>query len=181
MAAGGGGHGDPPGGRARERYEPAGALLVGKHLGDDGDTESVPDEVEQVEEYWQVLLDLKAQGKVRAVGLSNHDAKQLAAAEALGHVDSLQPPFSLINRDVADEIAWCVAHDTGVIVYSPMQSGLLTGAFTAERAAALPAGDWRSRDAEFTGGRLQRNLALVEALRPIADRHATNVATIAVA
>lgn len=136
---------------------------------------------ESVEEYWQVLLDLKTQGKVRAVGLSNHDSKQLAAAETLGHVDSLQPPFSLINRDAVDEIAWCHAHDTGVIVYSPMQSGLLTGAFTAERAATLPANDWRSRDAEFTGDRLQRNLALVDALRPIAERHATNVATVAVA
>jgi aryl-alcohol dehydrogenase-like predicted oxidoreductase len=136
---------------------------------------------EPVEEYWQVLLDLKAAGKVRAVGLSNHDTKQLEVAAALGHVDSLQPPYSLINRDAGDEIAWCRAHDTGVIVYSPMQSGLLTGAFTAERAAALPAGDWRSRDAEFTGRQLRRNLALVDALRPIADRHATTVAAVAVA
>lgn len=136
---------------------------------------------EPVEEYWQVLLDLKAQGKVRAVGLSNHDTKQLEAAEALGHVDSLQPPFSLINRDAVDEIGWCHAHDTGVIVYSPMQSGLLTGAFTAERAAALPTGDWRSRDAEFNDEQLHRNLALVDALRPVADRHAANVASVAVA
>jgi aryl-alcohol dehydrogenase-like predicted oxidoreductase len=136
---------------------------------------------EPVEEYWQVLLDLKTEGKVRAVGLSNHDIKQLDVAEALGHVDSLQPPFSLINRDAVDELAWCRAHDTGVICYSPMQSGLLTGAFTAERSAALPAEDWRSRDAEFHGGQLRRNLALVDALRPIADRHATTVATIAVA
>jgi aryl-alcohol dehydrogenase-like predicted oxidoreductase len=136
---------------------------------------------EPVDEYWQVLLDLKAHGKVRAVGLSNHDTKQLGVAEALGHVDSLQPPFSLINRDATDEIAWCRVHDTGVIGYSPMQSGLLTGTFTAERAAALPTGDWRSRDAEFSGDQLHRNLALVDALRPVADRHATNVATIAVA
>ena len=136
---------------------------------------------EPVEQYWQVLLDLKAEGKVRAVGLSNHDTKQLEVAEALGHVDSLQPPYSLINRDAADEIAWCHAHGTGVIVYSPMQSGLLTGAFTAERAAALPPGDWRSGDADFNGEQLRRNLALVEALRPIADRHATSVGTVAVA
>jgi aryl-alcohol dehydrogenase-like predicted oxidoreductase len=136
---------------------------------------------EPVEEYWQVLLDLKAQGKVRAVGLSNHDTKQLAAAEALGHVDSLQPPFSLINRDATEEIDWCRDHDNGVIVYSPMQSGLLTGAFTPERAAALPAGDWRARDAEFSGAQLHRNLALVDALRPIADRHGTNVASVAIA
>jgi aryl-alcohol dehydrogenase-like predicted oxidoreductase len=136
---------------------------------------------EPVEEYWRALLDLKSQGKVRAVGLSNHDAKQLDTAEALGHVDSLQPPFSLINRDAVDEIDWCAANGTGVIVYSPMQSGLLTGAFTGQRAASLPADDWRSRDAEFTGEQLRRNLALVDALRPIADRHGTNVATVAVA
>ena len=136
---------------------------------------------EPVAEYWQVLLDLKAEGKVRAVGLSNHDRGQLEVAESLGHVDSLQPPFSLINRAATDEIDLCHAHHTGVIVYSPMQSGLLTGAFTARRAATLPADDWRSRDAEFTGERLHHNLALVDALRPVADRHATTVATVAVA
>jgi aryl-alcohol dehydrogenase-like predicted oxidoreductase len=135
---------------------------------------------EPVEEYWQALLDLKSQGKVRAVGLSNHDTKQLDTAEALGQVDSLQPPFSLINRDAIDEIGWCHAHGTGVIVYSPMQSGLLTGAFSQRRSASLPTDDWRSRDAEFTGDQLRRNLALVDALRPIADRHATTVATIAI-
>jgi aryl-alcohol dehydrogenase-like predicted oxidoreductase len=79
-------------------------------------------------------------------------------AEASGHVDALQLPFSLINRDAADEIAWCDAHHTGVIVYSPVRSGLLTGAFTAERAAALPAGDWRSRDDGFSGARNPRQV-----------------------
>jgi aryl-alcohol dehydrogenase-like predicted oxidoreductase len=140
-----------------------------------------PAAAEPVEEYWQVLLELKAEGKVRAVGLSNHDRRQLDTAEALGHVDSLQPPFSLINRAATDEIGWCDAHRTGVIVYSPMQSGLLTGAFSAARAAALPADDWRSRDAEFTGEQLHRNLALVDALRPVADRHNSTVAAVAVA
>src|SRR5581483_7707609 len=105
-----------------------------------------------LEVYWQTLLDLKAEGKVRAVGLSNHDAAQLEAAERLGHVDALQPPFSLIRREVAErELPWCTARRTGVIVYSPMQSGLLTGTFTAERAARLPADDWRSRSPEFRG------------------------------
>ena len=113
--------------------------------------------------------------------MSNHDRRQLEAAEALGHVDSLQPPFSLINRAATDEIDWCLTHQTGVIVYSPMQSGLLTGAFTAQRAAMLPADDWRSRDPEFQGAQLHRNLALVDALRPVADRHATTVAAVAVA
>ena len=81
----------------------------------------------------------------------------------------------------AHELPWCVAHDAGVIVYSPMQSGLLTGAFTAERAARLPAGDWRSRSPDFTGEGLRRNLALAAALKPIAERRGTTVAAVAVA
>lgn len=135
-----------------------------------------------LEAYWQTLLDLKAEGKLRAVGLSNHDAAQLALAEGLGHVDTLQPPFSAIRRGVAAaELPWCDAHQTGVIVYSPMQSGLLSGRFTAERAAALPADDWRSRGEQFTGDKLARNLKLAEALKPIAARHETSVAAVAVA
>ena len=135
-----------------------------------------------LEDYWRTLLDLKAEGKLRAVGLSNHDAPQLATAEGLGHVDTLQPPFSAIRRGVAAaELPWCDAHETGVIVYSPMQSGLLSGRFTAERAAALPADDWRSRGDDFTGDRLARNLKLAEALKPIAARYDTSVATVAVA
>lgn len=135
-----------------------------------------------LEAYWQALLDLKKEGKVRAVGLSNHDAAQLEAAESLGHVDTLQPPFSAIRREVARaELPWCHAHETGVIVYSPMQSGLLSGRFTVERARALPKDDWRSRDAEYSGDKLVRNLKLADALKPIADRHNTTVAAVAVA
>src|SRR5207245_6376709 len=108
----------------------------------------------------------KEEGKVRAVGLSNHDVAQLEAAERLGHVDALQPPFSAIRREVAAaELPWCAAHGTGVIVYSPMQSGLLTGAFNLDRAARLGADDWRSRSAAFTGQGLRRNLALADADR----------------
>ena len=134
-----------------------------------------------VETYWQTLLDLKREGKVRAVGLSNHSVAQLDKAEALGHVDTLQPPFSAINRSAASELAWCAGHRTGVIVYSPMQSGLLTGAFDARRAKALPTDDWRARSPNFTGEGLKRNLALAAALKPIAKRHATTVAAVAVA
>jgi aryl-alcohol dehydrogenase-like predicted oxidoreductase len=135
-----------------------------------------------VEDYWAALLDLKAQGKVRAVGLSNHNVAQLEAAERLGHVDTLQPPFSAIRREFAgNELPWCVAHDTGVIVYSPMQAGLLTGAFSQERAARLPADDWRSRDAEFTGDKLKRNLKLAETMRAVAERHGTTAAAVAAA
>ncbi len=135
-----------------------------------------------LEDYWGTLLQLKDEGRVRAVGLSNHDVTQLEAAERLGHVDTLQPPFSAIRREVAAaELPWCAAHGTGVIVYSPMQSGLLTGSFSAQRAAQLDAGDWRSRSPDFTGAGLRRNLALAEALRPIAQRHGATVAAVAVA
>jgi aryl-alcohol dehydrogenase-like predicted oxidoreductase len=133
-------------------------------------------------EYWQTLLDLRAEGKIRAAGLSNHNVEQLEAAERLGHVDTLQPPFSAIHRDVAAaELPWSEEHNTGVIVYSPMQAGLLTGAFSRQRAAGLAADDWRSHSPDFTGDGLLRNLALADALRPIAARHGTTVAAVAVA
>lgn len=135
-----------------------------------------------IEEYWQELLNLKKEGKVRAVGLSNHNVAQLEAAERIGHVDTLQPPFSAIRRDfAANELPWCLTHDTGVIVYSPMQAGLLTGAFTAERAANLPANDWRSRNAEFSGEKLKANLALAETMRQVGERHGTTAAAAAIA
>jgi aryl-alcohol dehydrogenase-like predicted oxidoreductase len=136
----------------------------------------------QIELYWQTLLDLKREGKVAAVGLSNHNAAQLTAAERLGHIDTLQPPFSAIKRNAgAAELPWCDLHGTGVIVYSPMQSGLLSGSFSAARAASLPANDWRSRNADFTGEALTRNLVVAEAMRGVAERHRTTVAAVAVA
>jgi aryl-alcohol dehydrogenase-like predicted oxidoreductase len=135
-----------------------------------------------LDEYWQTLLDMKQEGKVRAIGLSNHNVAQLEDAERLGHVDTLQPPFSAIRRDAAaDVLPWCAEHDTGVIVYSPMQSGLLTGRFSEERAASLPADDWRSRNAEFKGDNLKRNLSLVDVLRRIAERHGSTVPATAIA
>jgi aryl-alcohol dehydrogenase-like predicted oxidoreductase len=141
-----------------------------------------PDDGAPLEDYWGTLLELKEEGKARAVGLSNHDAAQLEQAERLGHVDTLQPPFSAIERDAAAaELPWCAEHGTGVIVYSPMQSGLLTGAFTEARAARLDESDWRSGHPDFTGEGLRRNLALADALRPVAARHETTVAAVAVA
>ena len=135
-----------------------------------------------LEEYWQTLLELKREGKVRAVGLSNHDAQQLERAESIGHVDTLQPPFSAIRRNAAArELPWCAAHDTGVIVYSPMQAGLLSGRFSAERAHALPQDDWRSRSPEFSGERLQRNLRLADAMRAVAERRGVGSAAVAIA
>jgi aryl-alcohol dehydrogenase-like predicted oxidoreductase len=135
-----------------------------------------------VERYWETLVALRQEGKVRAVGLSNHDVRQLETAEAIGHVDTLQPPFSAIRRDVAGKgLPWCERHGTGVIAYSPMQSGLLTGTFSDARAAELPKDDWRSRSDQFMAPALQRNLALADALRPIAARHGTTVSSVAVA
>ncbi|QKG19209.1 aldo/keto reductase [Actinomadura verrucosospora] len=133
-----------------------------------------------LEEYWQVMADLKAEGKVRAIGLSNHSADLLERAEKVAHVDAVQPPFSAINRSAAAEIAWAHAHGTGVIVYSPLQSGLLTGAFSAERVASLPAGDWRAAHRDFTTG-LAANLRLADALRPVAGRRGATVPEVAIA
>lgn len=133
-----------------------------------------------LEEYWHTLMELKRAGKVRAVGLSNHKCEQLERAERLGHVDSLQPPFSAIRRHSAAEIAWCHEHETGVIVYSPMQAGLLTGAFTLQRARSLPAHDWRAQNEQFTGDALTRNLKLAGALKPVAARHGATLAAVAV-
>lgn len=141
-----------------------------------------PAEDAAVEEYWGTLLEMKAEGKVRAVGLSNHDVSGLEAAEAVGHVDSLQPPLSLVRREALDAVVpWCAEHGTGVIVYSPMQAGLLSGAFSAERVASLPKGDWRTRDAAFQGVALEATLALVDALRPVAERHGSSVASVSIA
>ena len=135
-----------------------------------------------VEESWAVMQRLVEEGKVRLAGVSNFDVALLDRCEAIRHVDSLQPPFSLIRRDTgASQIPWCAAHDTGVIVYSPMQSGILTDRFSADRVAAMAPDDWRRRSPQFQEPALSRNLALRDALRPIAQRHDTSVAAVAVA
>lgn len=141
-----------------------------------------PDDDVAIEDYWATMVELKAAGKVRAIGLSNHGRGLLDRAEAVGHVESLQPAFSAIHRSAAaDELPWCADHGTGVVVYSPMQSGLLSGGFTRERAAELPDDDWRSRSADFAGAGLDRNLGLAAAMRPVARRHDVSVAAVAIA
>jgi aryl-alcohol dehydrogenase-like predicted oxidoreductase len=135
-----------------------------------------------VEESWGEMSRLIDEGKVRAGGVSNFDVGLLTRAERIRHVDSLQPPFSLINRHSgADVIPWCASSGTGVIVYSPMQSGILTDGFSRERVQRMDAEDWRPRSPEFQEPRLSRNLALRDALRPIAARHGVSVAAVAVA
>jgi aryl-alcohol dehydrogenase-like predicted oxidoreductase len=121
-------------------------------------------------------------GKVRLAGLSNFTAAMLERCEAVRHVDSLQSPYSLIRRDLAArEIPWCAAHGTGVICYSPMQSGILTDSFSAARVARLSEEDWRRRSPEFREPKLSANIELRDGLRPIAQRHRTTVSAIAVA
>ena len=135
-----------------------------------------------VDDSWAAMVRLVEEGKVRAAGVSNFDVTLLDRCEATRHVDSLQPPFSLVNRTAAHrEIPWCASHDTGVICYSPMQSGLLTDDFTAARVSSLAADDWRRRAPEFQPPHLDRNLALRDALRPIAKRHGASVSSIAIA
>jgi aryl-alcohol dehydrogenase-like predicted oxidoreductase len=135
-----------------------------------------------IEDSWAEMQRLVGEGKVRTAGVSNFDVALLERCEVVRHVDSLQPPFSLIRRDTgASQIPWCAAHDTGVIVYSPMQSGILTDRFSAERVAAMALDDWRRRSPQFNEPALSRNLALRDALRPIAKRHDTTVSSIAVA
>ena len=141
-----------------------------------------PSEDIPLEESWGEMLRLKEDGLAAQVGLSNHWVDQLAAAEASGPVETLQPPFSMIKRTAGDTVLpWCADHGTGVICYSPMQAGLLTGAFTKERATALPQNDWRREHPEFQGETLDRNLALAEALKPVAEKHAVSQGTIALA
>ena len=135
-----------------------------------------------VEESWGEMSRLIDEGKVRAGGVSNFNVGLLWRAERVRHVDSLQPPFSLIHRkSAADVIPWSAAHGTGVIVYSPMQSGILTDFFSHERVERMAADDWRRRNAEFQQPLLGRNLALRDALGPIASRHGVSIAAVAVA
>jgi aryl-alcohol dehydrogenase-like predicted oxidoreductase len=135
-----------------------------------------------VEDTWGEMSRLVDEGKVRAIGVSNFGVDLLERCEKVRHVDSLQPPFSLIHRGSAiDVIPWAEAHGTGVIVYSPMASGLLTDSFSRERVEAMGEKDWRRQSDSHTEPALTHNLALRDALRPIAARHQTTVSAIAVA
>lgn len=129
-----------------------------------------PDPDEDLEEGWQTMAELQKEGKVRFIGVSNFNVNQLRRVMAIAPVSSLQSPYSLVNREIEREILpFCQQHNIGVLVYSPMQSGLLSGQMTRERIAALPDNDWRKHDAEFQEPRLSRHLALVEKLREIAQ------------
>jgi aryl-alcohol dehydrogenase-like predicted oxidoreductase len=136
----------------------------------------------ELEEGWSTLADLKREGKVRWIGVSNFNVEQLQRAQAIAPVTSLQPRYSLVHREVEDEILpYCLSEGIGVIVYSPMASGLLTGAMTRQRASALPKDDWRRSHPDFTEPNLSHNLALVERMQDIADRHSRSVGEVAIA
>jgi len=127
--------------------------------------------IDHLEEGWSAMAQLQKEGKVRWIGVSNFDVEELRRAQKIAPITSLQPPYSLVRREVEQEILpYCRSNGIGAIVYSPMASGLLTGAMTRERAASLPESDWRSRDVEFKDPRLSRNLALVERLREVGER-----------
>ena len=135
-----------------------------------------------IEDSWDTMTRLVEQGKIRAAGVSNFSIELLERCEARRHVDSLQPPFSMIKREVAAaQLPWCEAHGTGVVTYSPMQSGILTDTFSRGRVDALAPDDWRRRGIEFKSPQLERNLRLRDALKPIAERHRTTVGAVAIA
>ena len=137
---------------------------------------------EDLEEGWGAMAQLRKEGKVRWIGVSNFDVEQMHRAQAIAPITCLQPPYSLVRREVETEILpYCRSNRIGVIVYSPMASGLLTGSMTRERAANLPNSDWRSRDAEFREPKLSRNLGLVERLREVGNRHGCPPGQVAIA
>jgi len=141
-----------------------------------------PDPEQDIEEGWAALADLKEQGLVRHIGVSNFDAAQMRRIQAIAPVETLQPPYSLVERSVEEDILpFAEQEGIGVIVYSPMGSGLLTGAMTRERIDAMPADDWRARDPRFNEPQLSRHLALASRLRTVADRHGTTPGAVAVA
>jgi aryl-alcohol dehydrogenase-like predicted oxidoreductase len=140
----------------------------------------IPDE--EIEEGWSTMADLQREGKVRWIGVSNFSVSQMERALKIAPITSLQPPFSMINRSVEREILpWCKEHGIGVINYSPMQSGLLTGAMTKERVAAMPDDDFRKRAKNFQEPYLSRNLQLADLLKQIGARHNVSAGVVAIA
>ncbi len=135
-----------------------------------------------IEEGWETLAKLKEEGKVRYIGVSNFSVAQMERAAKIAPITSLQPPYSMLKRDAEQELLpYCERHNIGVINYSPMVSGLLTGAMTPERVAQFPADDWRRNNARFREPQLSRNLRLVELLREIGKPHGRTPGEVAIA
>jgi aryl-alcohol dehydrogenase-like predicted oxidoreductase len=141
-----------------------------------------PEPDEEVEEGWATLARLKEEGKVRWIGVSNFSLGQLKRAQAIFPITSLQPPYSLIRREVEEGVLpYCAQHNIGVIAYAPMGSGLLTGAMTRERLANLPEDDWRRSGPQFQEPLVTRNLKIVDKLKEIAARHHRSAGEVALA
>jgi aryl-alcohol dehydrogenase-like predicted oxidoreductase len=141
-----------------------------------------PDPDPEIEEAWATLADLRAQGKVRHIGVSNFSVEQLERIAPIHPVASLQPQYSLVVREIEqDLLPHCAEHHIGVIAYSPMMSGLLTGAMTRERVEGMPGDDWRTGHPEFQEPRLTHNLELVEILRGIGERRGCSPGAVAIA
>jgi aryl-alcohol dehydrogenase-like predicted oxidoreductase len=141
-----------------------------------------PNPEEDIEEGWAALAELEEQGLVRHIGVSNFDVEQMRRIQAVAPIETLQPPYNLIERDVEEEILpFAESQSIGVIVYSPMGSGMLTGRMTRERIAGLPDDDWRKRDPRFNEPQLSQNLELVERLKEVAARQDTVPGAVAIA
>jgi len=141
-----------------------------------------PEPDADIEEGWEALQRLKEAGKIRWAGVSNFNVSQLQRIQSLGPITSLQPPYSIISPEIeTEQLPFCQANNVGVIVYSPMKSGLLSGKMTRERIAAMPADDFRKRVAQFQEPKLTRNLNLAELLRKIGSRHGRTPGEVAIA
>jgi aryl-alcohol dehydrogenase-like predicted oxidoreductase len=141
-----------------------------------------PEPDEDIEEGWSTLAQLKAEGKVRYIGVSNFNVQQMQRAQAIAPITSLQPPYSMISPEIEESILpYCGANNIGVLAYSPMKSGLLAGTMTRERVAAFPADDFRRRTPNFQEPLLTRNLELAELLRAIGQRHGRTPGEVAIA
>jgi aryl-alcohol dehydrogenase-like predicted oxidoreductase len=140
------------------------------------------DDLNETVEGWNTLAALQREGKVRWIGLSNASVEEMNRLQAIARITSLQPPYSLIRREIeAAQLPWCQSAGVGVIVYSPMASGLLTGSMTRERITSLPKTDWRKRNEQFQEPKLSENLKLVERLRAIGARHGRSPGEVAIA
>ena len=140
------------------------------------------DDTAELEEGWTAMAQLQREGKVRWIGVSNFSVEEMKRAQAIAPITSLQPPYSLIRREIEEEILpFCQRQGIGVIVYSPMASGLLTGAMTLERIAKLPDDDWRKRDPSFREPKLSEHLELVERLRAVGAEHGRSPGEVAIA
>ncbi len=141
-----------------------------------------PNPEEEIEEGWQTMVDLKKEGKIRYLGVSNHSIDQMKRLQAIAPITSQQPPYSLVNRSYEDELLpFCQENNTGVICYSPMGSGILTGKMTRERIDALEEGDWRKNAEDFKEPKLNRNLQIVEKLIEVGNQYGCSAAEVAIA